>query len=316
VRVVALAGGVGGAKLAHGLAMALAPQDLAVIVNTGDDFDHLGLRICPDVDTVTYTLAGIANPETGWGIAGDTFEFLAASGRLGAPSWFRIGDRDLATHVERTRRLAAGQSLTEATRAVAAALDARHPVLPMSDDPVRTLVETDEGTLEFQEYFVARGCEPRVTGFRFAGVDSAQPSQEAVAALSAAELVVLCPSNPFVSLGPILALAGVKDLIAARPAIAVSPIVGGEALKGPAAKMLLELGLDVSAEAVARLYQGLVGGFVLDKLDGRQEPAVAALGMNTLVTDTVMRSDSGRRRLADAVLAFAGGVKPAHTGAG
>jgi LPPG:FO 2-phospho-L-lactate transferase len=192
---------------------------------------NLGLRICPDVDTVTYTLAGSANPETGWGIAGDTFEFLAASARLGAPSWFRIGDRDLATHVERTRRLAAGQSLTEATRAIAAALGARHQVLPMSDDPVRTLVETGEGTLEFQDYFVARGCKPRVSGFRFEGVDSARPSPEAAAALRAAELVVLCPSNPFVSIGPILALAGVKELIAARPAIAVSPIVGGEAIK-------------------------------------------------------------------------------------
>jgi LPPG:FO 2-phospho-L-lactate transferase len=296
--------------------MALAPQDLAVIVNTGDDFDHLGLRICPDVDTVTYTLAGIANPETGWGIAGDTFEFLAASARLEAPSWFRIGDRDLATHVERTRRLAAGQSLTEATRAIAGALGARRQVLPMSDDPVRTLVETDEGSLEFQDYFVARGCEPRVSGFRFEGVDSARPSPEAAAALRAAELVVLCPSNPFVSMGPILALAGVKELIAARPAIAVSPIVGGEAIKGPAAKMLRELGLDVSAEAVARLYQGLVGGFVLDNLDSRQVPAVVALRMATLVTDTVMRSDSHRRRLAEAVLAFAARVTPAHTGAG
>jgi len=302
--VVALAGGVGGAKLAHGLALCLPPESLTVVVNTGDDFEHLGLHISPDLDTVMYTLAGLANPATGWGLADETWNFLDALDRLGADTWFRLGDRDLATHVERTRRLRSGQSLTAVTRALSSALGAGPALLPMTDDPLRTMVQTDEGELEFQEYFVHRQCQPRVSGFRFAGADQAQPTPAVLAALDAADVIVICPSNPFVSIAPILALPGVRDRLAGR-AVAVSPIVGGQALKGPAAKMLAELGHDISALAVAQCYAALARGFVLDNLDAALQPALAALGLNVLVTDTIMHTDSDRRRLAQSVLDFA-----------
>jgi LPPG:FO 2-phospho-L-lactate transferase len=306
MNVVALAGGVGGAKLAHGLAMVLPPESLTVVVNTGDDFEHLGFHISPDVDTVMYTLAGVANAETGWGLAGETWSFLDALARLGGEAWFRLGDRDLATHVERRRRLDAGQSLTEVTHGLCAALGVRAAVLPMSDDRLRTLVQTDEGELGFQEYFVHRQCRPRVTGFVFDGVDRARPTAQVVQALTAADLVILCPSNPFVSLGPILALPGVKELVRARLTLAVSPIVGGQALKGPAGKMLSELGLERSAVAVAHYYEGLLHGFVLDSLDEALSAEVRGQGLRVLVTDTIMRSDAGRAHLAQQVLEFAG----------
>jgi LPPG:FO 2-phospho-L-lactate transferase len=311
MNIVALAGGVGGAKLAHGLALALAQpgtlaQTLTVIVNTGDDFEHLGLPISPDVDTVMYTLAGLANPETGWGLAGETWSFLDALGQLGGETWFHLGDRDLATHLERRRRLEAGQSLTEVTAALCAALGVRATVLPMSDDRLRTMVQTDEGELGFQEYFVHRQCRPRVSGFVFAGAAQARPTPQVLAALAAADLIVFCPSNPFVSLDPILALPGVADLVRARPALAVSPIVGGQALKGPAAKMLAELGLDVSAAAVAHHYQGLLQYFVLDVVDEALAGGLRGQGLRVLVTDTVMRTPADRARLAEQVLRFAG----------
>ncbi|MCC7361111.1 MAG: 2-phospho-L-lactate transferase [Anaerolineales bacterium] len=305
--VVALAGGVGGAKLAHGLAQALPAAALTVIVNTGDDFEHLGLPISPDLDTVMYTLAGLANPVTGWGQVGESWNFLAALQRLGGPAWFQLGDRDLATHLERRRRLAAGATLTQTTAALCRALGVGPAVLPMTDDPLRTLVQTDAGELEFQEYFVHRQCAPRVNGFRFAGAETAQPTPSVLAALDAADLIVLCPSNPFVSLGPILLLPGVSTRLAARPTLAVSPIVGGKALKGPAAKMLDELGLDVSALAVARRYAeaGVLRAFVLDHVDAALVPDVRALGLLTLVADTVMSTEADRARLAHEVLAFA-----------
>lgn len=303
-RVVALAGGVGGAKLAHGLALCLPPEALTVVVNTGDDFEHLGLHIAPDLDTVMYTLAGLANPVTGWGLAGETWHMLDALHRLGGDTWFRLGDRDLATHLERTRRLRLGQSLTTVTRALCAALGVGPAVLPMSDDPFRTMVQTDEGELEFQEYFVHRQCQPRVSGFRFAGADQARPTPAVLAALDAADVIIICPSNPFVSIAPILALPDVRDRLAGR-AVAVSPIVGGQALKGPAGKMLAELGLDVSALSVARSYIGLLRGFVLDVVDAGLEAALASAASRVLVTDTVMRSDGDRRRLAQATLDFA-----------
>jgi len=306
MNVVALAGGVGGAKLAHGLALVLPPKSLTVVVNTGDDFEHLGFHISPDVDTVMYTLAGLANAETGWGLAGETWSFLDALGRLGGETWFRLGDRDLATHVERRRRLEAGQTMTQATQALCAALGVRAAVLPMSDDRLRTLVQTDEGELGFQEYFVHRQCRPRVSGFIFEGADQARPTPQVVQALSAADLIIFCPSNPFVSLGPILALPGVKELVQARPALAVSPIVGGQALKGPAAKMLAELGLDVSAAAVAGYYTGLLRDFVLDALDESLAGELRGQGLRVLVTDTIMRNNVDRARLARQVLAFAG----------
>ncbi len=304
MNVVALAGGVGGAKLAHGLALCLAAEDLTVVVNTGDDFEHLGLSISPDLDTVMYTLAGLANASTGWGQADETWNCLAALGRLGGETWFRLGDRDLATHLERSRRLKAGQTLTEVTQALSQALGVRACLRPMSDDAVRTLVQTDEGELEFQEYFVHRQWRPRVSGFRFASTGEARATPDVLSALEAADAVIFCPSNPFVSLGPILHLPGVRARLERRPGVAVTPIVGGQALKGPAAKMLSELGLEVSPVAVARAYQGVIGGFVLDQVDAALKPDIAALGLRVCVTDTVMRSEADRARLARETLAF------------
>lgn len=304
MNIVALAGGVGGAKLAHGLAQILTPAELTLVVNTGDDFEHLGLHIAPDLDTVMYTLAGLANPETGWGQRHETWSFMDALERLGGPTWFRLGDRDLATHLERTRRLRAGQSLTHVTTALSAALGVHHLILPMSDHPVRTWVDTDEGELEFQEYFVRRRCGPRVQAVRFVGLETAAPSPAVLDALNAADAVVFCPSNPFLSLDPILSLPGLRERVQARPVVAVSPIVGGQALKGPAAKLLSELGLDVSAVAVADYYRDLLTGFVLDTVDAGLADAVEALGVTALVADTVMRSDNDRARLAEATLGF------------
>ncbi|MBI3762689.1 MAG: 2-phospho-L-lactate transferase [Chloroflexi bacterium] len=304
--MVALAGGVGGAKLAHGLAQILEPEQLTVVVNTADDFQHLGLAISPDLDTVMYTLAGIANPETGWGIRGDTFEFLGALGRLGGEAWFRLGDRDLATHVERSRRLWAGESLTQITRELSRSLGVGPTILPMTDEWVRTIVETDEGDLEFQDYFVRRHCEPRVTGFHFKGLDDANPTREVMNVLEAADAIIICPSNPFVSVDPILNLAGVRDGVGrgGRPVVAVSPIVGGQAIKGPAAKMLAELDYSVSALAVAEHYRGLITGFVLDNVDAALAPEIESGDLRVLVTDTVMKSDADRARLAREVVDF------------
>jgi len=303
--VVALAGGVGGAKLAHGLAQILPPEDLTVVVNTGDDFEHLGLHISPDLDTVMYTLAGLANPETGWGLRDESWNFLDALGRLGGETWFRLGDRDLATHVERSHRLWAGESLTEVTAALCAALGVRVHVLPMTDDIFRTMVQTEGGELEFQEYFVHRRCEPRVTGFRFDGSDSAFATDQVLAALDAADVIIFCPSNPFVSLDPILSLPGVRERVGRKGAVAVSPIVGGQAIKGPAAKMFAELGMEVTAASVAAHYAGLLRGFVLDEVDAELKPSIESDTLQALVTNTVMRSDADRARLAREVLDFA-----------
>ncbi len=303
--IVALAGGVGGAKLAHGLAQILPPEHLTIVVNTGDDFEHLGLHIAPDLDTVMYTLAGLANPETGWGQRDETWNFLDALGRMGAPTWFRLGDRDLATHVERTRRLRAGEPLSAVTAALCGALGVGPRLLPMSDAPVRTRVDTDEGELAFQEYFVHRRCEPRVRAVRFAGAAAASPGPAVFAALEAAAVVIVCPSNPFLSVDPILSLRGVRDVLAGKPVVAVSPIVGGQAVKGPAAKMLAELNLEVSAAAVAAHYAGLAAGFVLDQVDAGLRPAVAAHIPHVCVTDTLMHTDADRARLARETLAFA-----------
>ncbi len=310
-RIVALAGGVGGAKLAAGLA-AIVGGELDVIVNTGDDFEHLGLPISPDLDTVLYTLAGIANPETGWGVAGESWAFLDQLGRYGGPTWFRLGDRDLALHVLRGERLRRGHSLTAVTDDLRRRLGIAARILPMSDEPLRTIVHTAEGPLAFQDYFVRRRCEVAVTGFSFDGADTARPSAAVLAALSAAELkaIVVCPSNPFVSIGPILALHGMTEALRAggAPVVAVSPIIGGEAVKGPAAKMLRELGLGGDAPAVARHYRGIIDGFVIDRVDAPQAAAVEALGLACHVADTLMRDDGDRRRLAQACLDFARGL--------
>jgi LPPG:FO 2-phospho-L-lactate transferase len=306
--IVALAGGVGGAKLADGLTQLLGDA-VAVIVNTADDFEHLGLHISPDLDTVMYTLGGIANPESGWGVAGETWSFLDQIARLGGPTWFRLGDRDLATHVLRGAALRAGGRLTDITADLCRRLGIAARVLPMSDDAVRTIVHSADGDLAFQEYFVGRHCEVPVTGFAFAGIERARPTAEVAAALRAPDLeaIVFCPSNPFVSIDPIVSLPGMRQLIADAgvPVIAVSPIIGGAAVKGPAAKMMRELGLDPSAATVAAHYRGLVASFVMDTADAALAPAVEAQGMTVTLTGTLMRSAADRRRLAQECLAFA-----------
>ncbi len=303
MRVVALAGGVGGAKLVHGLAMAMPPEDLTVIANAGDDFEHLGLTICPDLDTVTYTLAGRANPLTGWGRSGDTWHFLEAMEELGGPTWFRLGDKDLATHVERTRRLRQGERLSAITADFCRAWGVEVRVLPMSDDPVRTVVYTDEGDLSFQEYFVARRWEPVVKAFAFRGAEDARPAPGVLEALTAADGVVFCPSNPWVSLDPILAVPAIRPVVAARSAVAVSPIVRGQAIRGPAAKMFRELGIEPSPLAVAEHYADLLTGLIIDQADHEQAPALTERGLVVRVEETVMRSDDDRKRLAEVVLA-------------
>jgi LPPG:FO 2-phospho-L-lactate transferase len=295
LRVAALAGGVGGAKLADGLAQVLPAGNLSVIVNVADDFEYYGLSISPDLDTVMYTLAGIANPETGWGIRDDTFHCLETLQQTGAPAWFRIGDRDLATHLARSRWLWEGEPLTKVTRRLCASHGVEARILPATDDMLRTIVETGEGDLEFQDYFVRRRCEPAVRGFRFNGLPSAFPTREVLAALESAHCVIFCPSNPFVSIAPILALPGIRERVAAKPSAAVTPIIGGTAVKGPAAKMMRELGREPAALEVAREYAGLARGFLLDRVDAGQAEAIAALGMRVRQTDTLM-GDSNRRR--------------------
>jgi LPPG:FO 2-phospho-L-lactate transferase len=305
LNVVALAGGVGGSKLVNGLAEILPTNQLTVIANTGDDFEHLGLTICPDLDTLVYTLAGIANPQTGWGRVDETWGFLETLEALGGPTWFRLGDRDLALHHERTRRLNEGQSLSEVTMHVCQALDISVNLLPMSDHPVRTIVDTDEGALTFQDYFVARRCEPHVKGFRFDGVETALPAPGVMEALSTADLVVLCPSNPWVSLDPILAVKGIRDTIATRPVVGVSPIVGGKAIKGPAAKMCSELGIQPSALTVVEHFRDLLRGMVIDAQDEHLTPDILALDILVRVTNTIMMNLQDRIKLAEEVLNFA-----------
>ncbi len=305
MNVVALAGGVGGAKLADGLAQVVPSGSLTIIVNTGDDFEHLGLHISPDLDTVCYTLAGLSNRTTGWGRSDERWRFLETLEALGGPTWFRLGDRDLALHHERTRRLAAGERLSDVTRALAARLGVPATVLPMTDDAVRTMVLTDEGEIPFQVYFVARACEPPVRGFRFDGAERARPAAGVLEALADADVIVLCPSNPWVSLDPILALPGVREVVGRGVALGVSPIIRGQALKGPAAKMFRELGIEPSSRAVADHYRGLLRGLVLDLDDDSEAAGIEAAGTRTLATRTVMKGRSARRRLADEVLDFA-----------
>lgn len=305
---LALAGGVGGAKLAFGLAQVLTPEDLTIVVNTGDDFDHLGLRICPDLDTVLYTLGGIANPETGWGQADETWNFMKALDRVGGETWFQLGDRDLATHVERTRRLQGGDSLSTITADFATKLGIIHPIVPATDNPLPTVVRTTDGDLPFQEYFVKRQCAPVVTGFEFVGAARAVPSAAVSTAFESdrVEAVIICPSNPYVSIAPILAVPGISDFLshAGVPVIVVSPIVGGQAIKGPAAKMMEELGALPSALSIANHYQDLATAMVIDSADTGYAAPIEALGMQVLVTDTVMKSAADKARLAADILAF------------
>ncbi|MCG8542868.1 MAG: 2-phospho-L-lactate transferase [Alphaproteobacteria bacterium] len=308
-RCLALSGGVGGAKLALGLAHAMPPDDLTVIANTGDDFEHLGLTICPDIDTLTYTLAGLNNRETGWGRADETWNFIETLETLGGETWFRLGDRDLALHVERTRRLNTGESLSDITADICSRLGVAPHVAPMSDDPVRTIVQTPDGPLTFQHYFVREQCRPTVTGFRFDGAEFAHMGPAIAEATANPDLtsVVVCPSNPFISIDPILAVPGARAALSAvaAPVIAVSPIVGGRALKGPTAKMLTELGLPCDAVGVARHYGGLLDGFVLDRTDADAADTLRGEGVDVLVTNTLMNSLDDRIMLAKDVLGFA-----------
>jgi LPPG:FO 2-phospho-L-lactate transferase len=307
--VVALAGGVGGAKLADGL-QAQIGERLTVVVNTGDDLERHGLLVMPDHDTVMYTLAGIANRELGWGIEGETFAAAVMLERYGEPTWFRLGDRDLATHITRNARLRSGVGLTEVCRELQRALGVRATILPMSDDPVRTDVRTDDGWLEFQDYFVGRHQEPEVHEVRCRGAESAAAAPGVVDALDAATLVVIAPSNPIVSVAPILAVAEIRAaLVRARERgiriVAMSGIVGGKALKGPADRMLASLGHESSALGVARIYADLATDFVLDNVDADLAPAIDDLGLRTHVTDTIMTDDAARARLAAECLGLA-----------
>jgi len=302
-KILAITGGVGGAKLALGLSRLLGHDEVAFAVNTGDDFEHLGLEICPDLDTLVYTLAGLANPETGWGRRDETWQFLQTLAQLGGQTWFKLGDRDLALHVRRTRALADGATRTEVAALVAASFGIVHRLLPMSDDPVRTTVHTPDGALAFQHYFVRERCDPAVTGFEFRGAAAARPSPALLDWLGAADGVVICPSNPFVSVDPMLSVPGMRQALidAPAPVVAVSPIVGGTALKGPAAKMMRELQLPASADQVAAHYAGLLDGFLMDQQDAALTGLVS---VPTVVTQTVMRSLQDRIDLAGTVLGF------------
>jgi LPPG:FO 2-phospho-L-lactate transferase len=305
-QVVALCGGIGGAKLALGLYRVLPRNALTVIVNTGDDFEHLGLSICPDVDTTLYTLAGLANPELGWGRRDETWTFMRVLESLGAETWFRLGDGDLALHVERTQRLRRGETLSAIIASVGARFGVTARVVPMSDDPVRTRIATPDGELAFQDYFVRRRCEPRVTGIRYENAASVQPAAAALSALASPALtcVVICPSNPYLSVDPLLAIPELRAKLSAisAPVIAVTPLVGGAAIKGPTAKIMRELDLPLTPLTVAHHYGELLDGFVLDEVD---RGSAADFACAVQVCDTVMVSVADRERLAREVLAFA-----------
>jgi len=306
---VALSGGVGGAKLAAGLAKILPPAELLIVGNTGDDFEHLGLHIAPDLDSLTYALAGLNDEKRGWGRRDETWHFLAALGELGGETWFRLGDRDLALHVVRTVQMRSGRSLSAATRAIAARFGIGHRILPMSDDPVRTVIDTTEGKLNFQDYFVRKACLPKIKAIWFEGASAARMHTELCEAFASPSLagVFICPSNPYISVDPILAIPGMRPALesCAAPVIAVSPIVGGAALKGPVAKMMEELGYEPSVVTVSRHYEGLVDGLVIDPLDGDKAEDVEATGLRPLIVPTVMSSDAVKIALAQAVIDFA-----------
>ena len=300
--VVALSGGVGGAKLALGLSHVLAPHELLIVANTGDDFEHLGLSISPDIDTLTYALAGLDNPATGWGRRDETWSFMETMAMLGGETWFRLGDRDLALHVERTRRLRAGETLSLITADISRRFGISHRVVPMSDDRVRTRVRSDEGWLDFQDYFVRRQCQPVVRELAFEGASKARAQPDVIAALKGnVRAIVVCPSNPFISIEPILAVPSLRQAIidCAAPVVAVSPIVGGRAVKGPTAKMMQELGLPVSSAAVAKRYEGLIDGYIVDQSDAK------GISCKTHIAPTLMTTLADKEALARTVLEFA-----------
>ena len=304
-RVVAICGGVGGVKLALGLSRAVG-SDLTVVVNTGDDFEHLGLAISPDLDTVLYTLAGVSNKELGWGRADESWSFMEALRHLGGEAWFQLGDRDLALHIQRTHQLRSGSSLTSVMQMAARRHNIAATILPMSNDPVRTKLSTSQGHLAFQRYFVERRCGPQVNGIFFEGAENARPSAEVVSALQAPDLraVIICPSNPFLSIDPILAVPGMRSLIADAnaPIIAVSPIIGGTAVKGPTTKIMAELGVPSTSLSIARHYGGLLHGLVIDTSDAADGDEIRSL---VRIAPTLMTTDEDRDRLAHEVLSFA-----------
>lgn len=312
-RWLLLSGGVGGAKLALGMAHCLPAGQLTVLANTGDDFEHLGLAISPDLDTLMYTLAGVVNPQTGWGRDQETWSFMAALGELGGETWFRLGDRDLATHVERTRRLAAGEPLSVVTAALCARLGVRHLLLPMSDDPVRTLVHTPAGALAFQDYFVRRAAEPRVERLEYRGADTARPAAALTALLADPALagIIVAPSNPWLSIAPILAMPGLRDALRACPApvVGISPLIAGRAVKGPTARIMADLGLPVGAAGIAAHYHDLLDGFILDRADAAAAADIAASGLEVHLADSLMTTLEHRVGLARAAMDFAAALR-------
>jgi len=305
MKVTAIAGGVGGAKLIDGLAKSLSPNELTIIVNTGDDFDHLDLRICPDLDTICYTLAGISNPETGWGIINDSWNVLNSIKILGGPEWFQLGDKDLGTHIERTRRLHQGQTLSQVTSQFCDRLGIKYLVLPMSDQPVSTIIETTElGSLSFQDYFVKYRCQPVVNSIWFKGNKSALPAPGVIKAIDQSDAIVICPSNPWLSIDPVFSIPGILPKIIQKPSIAISPIIQGKAIKGPAAKLFMELGIEPSAIAVANHYENIIKSLVIDSLDGDLANEISKKGIIPFTTNTMMITSENRLQLAQDVLNF------------
>ncbi len=304
MRLTALAGGVGAAKLLSGLAEVLPPEDLTVIVNTGDDFHWMGLYVCPDIDTVTYTLAGLANPITGWGVKDDTFSALDRLGQMGCETWFKVGDRDLATHIFRTALLQSGRTLSEVTKELCRQNGVAVRILPMTDSHVPTMVDTEEGILAFQEYFVHRQCLPVVRGLSYQGMMAAAPAPGVIDAILKADAIVLCPSNPYISIGPILAVPGVRGAMSRTAArvLAVSSIVAGAALKGPTASMMRQLGDECSAAGVACMYRDFLDVFVLDRRDRNLLGTVSKMDIEAHLADTVMDSEKSKHSLARSIL--------------
>ena len=304
MEIVALAGGIGASKLLVGLIRAMDPRELTIIVNTGDDIVLHGLAISPDLDIVTYSLAGMVNPETGWGFREETFHAHDQLAAYGRPAWFHLGDRDLATHIHRTAMLREGATLSEAAESIRLALGVQAKILPMSDQPVPTMIDTEQGRLNFQEYMVQKRAEPVVLEINFAGIERAMPAPGVLESLERAAVIVICPSNPLISIGPILAVPDVREALRKRrkDVVAVCPIVGGKSLKGPSDRMLAQLGFDVSASGVARMYQDICATFLIDSVDAGERPAVDALGMKAVVCPAVMHTLEDKERLAGAVL--------------
>ncbi len=311
MKIVALAGGVGASKLLFGVARVIDPRALTIVVNTGDDLSMHGLEISPDLDIVTYTLAGVVNQKTGWGFVGDTFNFRDRLAIFNGPQWFNLGDRDLATHIFRTEQLRSGATLTKVAERIRVALGVKAKILPMSDSPVRTLIDTPHGTLKFQEYLVKLRARPIVRGLRFESGAKSRPAPGVLTAISEANVIVICPSNPLISIGPILAVPGIREALEKRReyVVAVCPIVGGKSLKGPSDRMMKQMGHDVSALGVARIYQPFCGSMIIDRSDADQSARIDALDMRTIVAPTVMNTTGDKMKLARVVLASFVGKK-------